>query len=110
MTPKANIIVDQNANNVFHYVSTDSNNNVSNLAGHTAYSQFRKSSSTSKYYTFNTSIQASNGIVTLNLSANAASMIPEGRYFYDCILIDNLGIHSKLVEGVVTVKPGYTKT
>lgn len=107
--PRANFVVDQGANTAISVNVRDANNAVVDLTGYTAHSSMRKSSSTSTSYTIDVNISPTLGIVTLSLSGNATASIPEGRYHYDCLVMDPAGVRSKVVEGMVTVKPGATR-
>lgn len=106
MSQKANIVIDQGANSAHIINVLNSNNLPVNLTGYTAQAQMRKSPTTSKFYNFVVDITSSTGVITLKLDANTSQSIPSGRYFYDCIVRDSNGLRSKVVEGVVTIKPG----
>lgn len=109
MTPKSNIIVNQGEDFSVDVDVIDGNNNPVDLTGCSAISQFRKSSYSSKYYSFSTSIVANTGVVTLSMSANNTLAIDEGRYQYDVVVTDSHNIKTRVLEGVVTIKPSATR-
>jgi hypothetical protein len=83
-----------------------------NITGYTFRSQIRKS-----YYSANvtanitvTITDATNGNTTLSIdAANTANIFP-GRYVYDVNMIDASSTVSRIVEGIVTITPGVTRT
>lgn len=109
MVPRANFTVDQGANCSISITLINGNSVPINLTGYTSLSEMRKSSTSSKKFTLNVNISPTIGVVTLSLTGNATANIPEGRYHYDCLLQDALGVRSKVVEGMITVKPGATR-
>ena len=84
-----------------------------NLASYTASSQMRKSyysSNAAATFSVSTGGDPSQGTITLSLdSANTANIYP-GRYVYDVFMVDSLSnVHSRIVEGIVTVTPRVTR-
>jgi len=81
-----------------------------NLSGYTVESQMRKS-----YYSANTtavftsSLNPTQGIISLSLSAPTTANIAAGRYVYDATITDNLGNVTRILEGVIDVSPSVTR-
>ena len=110
MAIKANIIVDQGTDFSTSINLTDDDGNVIDLTGYTANAQIRKTYSSSNAVTFSTSLESSNGIVTLSLSKTQTANIVAGRYVYDVFMTANTAnITSRIVEGIVTVTPRVTR-
>ena len=110
MAIKANLIIDQGASFESSFNVTDDDDVTINLTGFTGAAQMRKHYTSVSYYTFNVTIDAALGTVTLSMDANTTNTIPAGRYVYDCELTDTgSNIRSRLVEGIVTVTPQVTR-
>jgi hypothetical protein len=82
------------------------------LTGFTFASSFRTS-----YYTANTSgnlsisvLDAVNGNALISMNSAASSNVASGRYYYDAIMIDTFGNVTRILEGILTIKPGVTVT
>jgi hypothetical protein len=83
---------------------------VYDLSGYTANSQIRKSYySANATATFSTSINASSGTITLNLSSNVTANISPGRYVYDTTIRDNSGNVTRVLEGIIDVSPRVSR-
>jgi len=83
-----------------------------NITGYSFSSQIRKS-----YYSVNaaanlviTTTNAANGntLITLD-AANTANIFP-GRYVYDVKMIDSANTTTRILEGIITVTAGVTRT
>lgn len=109
MATKANLVIDQGSTYSVNLDLTDENGDVIDLSGYTANSQIRKwYTSSTPAATFTTSINAASGELTLSLTAIQTSNLVAGRYVYD-VEIDQNGVISRIVEGIVTVTPQVTK-
>lgn len=109
MATKANLVIDQGSTYSVTLDLTDENGDVINLDNYVANSQVRKwYTSSTPAATFTTTINASSGELTLSLSANQTSNLVAGRYVYD-VELDQNGVISRIVEGIVTVTPQVTK-
>ena len=100
--------MDQGAtfNNVIN-ITDDVTNTPVNVSGYTVTSQMRRS-----YYSANatanivcTITDASNGEVTMSLSAANTANIKAGRYLFDLKTVDTLDVVSRILEGIITVTP-----
>lgn len=109
MATKANLVIDQGSTYSVTLDLTDENGDVLNLNNYTANSQIRKwYTSSTPAATFTTSINAASGELELSLTANQTSNLVAGRYVYD-VELDQNGVISRIVEGIVTVTPQVTK-
>ncbi len=82
-----------------------------NLTSYTANSSMRKSfySSTANNFTATVTGNA-NGQITLTMTAAETSNLTPGRYVYDLLITDGSGTKSRVIEGIVSVLPGTTRT
>lgn len=114
MAIKANIIIDQGATFISRVNITDENNDPLDITGCTASAEIRKwYSSLNPVATFatNTSVNASLGIMTMELTADQTANIEAGRYVYDIKLYNpTTNVSIRVVEGVATITPQVTRT
>jgi hypothetical protein len=109
MATKANLVIDQGSTYSVNLDLTDENGDVINLTGYTANSQIRKwYTSSTPAAVFTTAVNAASGELTLSLTANQTSNLVAGRYVYD-VELDQSGVISRIVEGIITVTPQVTK-
>lgn len=105
-----NLYIDQGA--TFNAVVQvfDDNGAPFNLTGYTPAAQIRKNYASSTISaTFSANVDfASNGTITLSLSASDTGNLKYGRYVYD-VEITGSGQTLRPVEGVVTVYPQVTR-
>lgn len=82
-----------------------------NLTSYTANSSMRKSfySSTANNFTATVTGNA-NGQITLTMTAAETANLTPGRYVYDLLITDGSGSKSRVIEGIVSVLPGTTRT
>lgn len=97
-------------NSVINLTNDLTNANI-NVFGYSVTSQMRRS-----YYSANatanltcTITNAQNGEITLSLNANTTANIKSGRYLFDVKLVDNVGVTSRVLEGIITVTPRVTR-
>lgn len=84
--------------------------NAQNLSGYTANSQMRKSHYSAIANTITTVItDASNGEITLSMTAANSALLTPGRYWYDLVTTSDTGIAQRVIEGIVVVSPGVTR-
>lgn len=109
MATKANLVIDQGSTYSVTLDLTDENGDVLPLDGYVANSQIRKwYTSLNASAIFEAVVNASSGELTLSLTANQTSSLVAGRYVYD-VELDQNGVISRIVEGIVTVTPQVTK-
>ena len=110
MAIKANLVVDQGVDYYTTVTLTDDNGDVVNLGSYDITSQMRKTYTSSNAVSFTTAKEANNGVITLSLTASQTANIVAGRYVYDVFMVDSLSnVHSRIVEGIVTVTPRVTR-
>ena len=51
-----------------------------------------------------------NGQITLTMTAAETANLTPGRYVYDLLITDGSGSKSRVIEGIVSVLPGTTRT
>lgn len=109
MAIKANLVIDQGTD---YSTSISLQNDVgesANLVGYTANAQIRKTYSSSNSHTFTATVDDSSGIIILSLTDTQTANITAGRYVYDVYVTDNVGVVSRIVEGIVTITPRVTR-
>lgn len=109
MATISNLFIDAGSDFSVQITLENDDGTVMNLETFTAYSQFRKSYTSSTAYSFTTTIDVENGVVTLSLPADYSSTIPPGRYLYDAELRNVGGTVIRFIEGVVTVSAEITR-
>lgn len=109
MASKSHLIIDQGTSFSTDVSLTDETGDAINLEGYSANSLIKKWYTSSNYVPFGTMIDAANGTVTLFLDANTTMALTAGRYVYDVNLTDNLGVVSRVIEGIITVTPTTKK-
>lgn len=66
------------------------------------------------YYTSNVvavfavTVNVEANLVTLSLTANQTGNVWYGRYYYDCVITDNSGNITRVLEGIATVTAAVT--
>ena len=97
-------------NNVIN-LTDDVTNTPINVANYTVVSQLRRS-----YYSANASANitctitnASNGELTLSMTAANTANLKPGRYVFDVKTVDELNTTSRVLEGIITVTPQVSK-
>ena len=112
MSAYVELYIDQGTsfNNVIN-LTDDVTNTPINIAGYTAISQLRRS-----YYSANASANitctitnASNGELTLSMTAANTANLKPGRYVFDVKTVDELNTTSRVLEGIITVTPQVSK-
>ena len=112
MAAIANLTLDQGATFNSDVTVKDSNGNAFNLTGYTASAKMAKGYSSTRTRTSLTctiSTPASNGVVTLALTADETGALDDGRYVYDLeILQTSSSTITRVIEGIITVRPQVT--
>ena len=109
MAAIANLTIDQGATFSSDVTVKDANGNAFDLTGYTASAKMAKGFQSTKTRTSITcTIQspATNGLVTLSLTADQTTALDEGRYVYDLeILQTSSSTITRVIEGIITVRP-----
>jgi hypothetical protein len=114
MAEYAELYIDQGTDfNTTISLNDDDTNLPQSLAGYNVASQLRRSMlAVNAAASFQCSISdASNGEITIAMTAANTANLKAGTYYYDIRLVDGYsgGTKSRLVEGVVYVTPAITK-
>lgn len=113
MSAYVELYIDQGTsfNNVIN-LTDDVTNSPINVYNYTVTSQLRRS-----YYSTNASANiictitnASNGEITLSMTAANTANLKPGRYVFDVKTLDDDNVTSRVLEGVITVTPAVTRT
>jgi len=108
MATKVNLVVDQGTTFTTSITFNDETGNTINFSTYSGSAQMRKHFTSSNSTSFAVSL-ASNGVVTLSLTANQTGNLVAGRYVYDLEVTDQSNQISRLIEGIVTVTPNVTR-
>lgn len=107
----AELTIDQGSTFVASLELKNDDGTAINIASHTFLSQIRKS-----YYSTSatanltiTTVDSSNGVVSLSLEPHQTANIKAGRYLYDLKMITPNNTTNRVIEGVVTVTPQISK-
>ena len=84
---------------------------IQNLTGYSAASQIRKNYTSTAYTTILATIQtpATNGIIVMSLTAAQTAALKSGRYVYDLQITAADDTVTRVIEGVITIRPEVTK-
>lgn len=110
MAAKANLKIDQGSDYATSITLTTDDGTPVYLFDYTGKAQIRKYYTSTTAVDFDVDIEANTGVVTLSLDANTSNNMDFGRYVYDVELTDGYtGLISRVLEGIVTIKPGVTR-
>jgi len=109
MAIKSNITIDQGTDYQVTVNVRDANTTAISLTGFTGQAQLRKYYTSSRKYDFSVIVSANTGEVTMAMSAANTANIAAGRYVYDCVLVSNTNVVSRIVEGIVTINPRVSR-
>jgi hypothetical protein len=110
MAAKANLKIDQGSDYATSITLTGDDGNPVDLFGYIGKAQIRKYYTSTTAVDFGVDIDENTGTVTLTLDANTSNNMEFGRYVYDVELTDDVtGLISRVLEGIVTIKPGVTR-
>jgi hypothetical protein len=107
MSTKANIVIEQGATFSLDITLRDAFDEALDVTGFTGRGQMRRSYDSINAVSF--AVTLTTGNLNLSLPAANTAAIVAGRYVYDVELISNNNV-SRVLEGIVNVKPEATKT
>lgn len=86
-------------------------NSSFDLTGFSVESQMRKwaGGSTSTAFISEVGSPPTAGKINIRLSAASTTNLKPGRYVYDIVITDSLGIKNRVIEGMVLVREGVTR-
>ena len=83
---------------------------IQNLTGYTVSSQLRKNYTSTAFTTINaTNNSPTNGVIVMSLTAVQTAALKSGRYVYDLQITAADGTVTRVIEGVITIRPEVTK-
>ena len=83
---------------------------VENLTGATATSHIRKNYTSTNYTIVNATINAPlTGVIVMSLTDVQTAALKSGRYVYDLQIVKADTTVSRIIEGIITVRPEVTK-
>lgn len=110
MAAKANIVVDQGSTFTTYLSLSDTDGNVLDLTGYSAYGQIRKWYTSTSYANLNITIPTPNtGFISIYLDANTTANMYPTKYVYDIDTVDEYGNVTRVIEGIFTVTPTVTQ-
>lgn len=94
----------------FNLEGSDTNSPL-DLTGYTVSAQMRKWSGSSSATSFTSYIDVplTEGKIILLLNSTQTAELKPGRYVYDVLIEDQLGIKNRVIEGMVLVTEGVTR-
>jgi len=110
MAIKANLVVDQGTDFSASIELVDADGNIFDLTGYTAFAQMRKNYASSSATDFTLELGDVSGRILLSLSSTLTEALDPGRYLYDVEIRSSGGTISRVVEGIVTITPGITRS
>jgi hypothetical protein len=109
MSIKANLVLDQATSFRTTLNIRDNDGNIVDLTGYTGSAEMKKHFLSNTFYTFTVILNIQQGSVSIDMTHNQTSVIPDGRYVYDVLLRDNNGYFIRIMEGQVDVRPKVTR-
>lgn len=107
--PSVNITIEQGTDFTSTFTVANSDSSVYNLYNSTAVAKLRKHHSSTKSYSFTTTITVLTGKIQLDMSSDITKDIEPGRYYYDILLTNtNTGMKTRVIEGMVMVSGGIS--
>ena len=109
MAAIANLQIDQGATFTSDVTVKDANGNAFDLTGYTARAKLAKGyQSTKTRQDITTTIaSATEGKVTLSLTADQTSALEDTRYVYDLEIVSG-AVVTRVIEGIISVRPQVT--
>jgi hypothetical protein len=108
MAAVANLSIDQGATFTSDITVKDINGNVFDLTGYTAVAKLARGySSTRTRTTMSTTFATdrTTGVLTISLTANQTAALDAERYVYDVEITSGAGSVTRVLEGIITVRP-----
>jgi hypothetical protein len=108
MAAVANLSIDQGATFTSDITVKDINGNVFDLTGYTANAKMAKGYSSTRTRTVISTTFATDrttGVLTISLTANQTTALDAERYVYDVEITSGSGSVTRVLEGIITVRP-----
>ena len=108
MAQRVDISLDQGATFEFSFTVNDSNGDVIELSeDYSVRAQMRRHYTSTNAVSFTCEFEGNN--IVLSLTSIQTANINSGRYVYDCELVDDANVVTRVIEGVITVTPNVTR-
>ena len=110
MAATLDLSIDQGADYSIIATLTDQNDALLDLNGYAARAEMRKhySSTTKTTFTCTPQTPLTNGEIKMSLTYLQTALLVPGRYVYDLEIVAN-SVVTRVLEGVVVVRPGVTR-
>ena len=108
MAAVANLSIDQGSTFTSDITVKDINGNVFDLTGYTAVAKLAKGYSSTRTRTAMTTAFATDrttGVLTISLTATQTAALDPERYVYDVEIISSTNTVTRVLEGIITVRP-----
>jgi len=108
MAAVANLSIDQGATFTSDITVKDINGNVFDLTGYSGRAKMAKGYASTKTRTTLTVTFAADrttGVLTISLTANQTAALDPERYVYDVEIESAAGVVTRVIEGIITVRP-----
>lgn len=106
MAVRVNLVVNQGEDFNTQVLLNDSNGVAFDVTGYTGVAAMRKHYGATNSVSM--SVALSNGYCNVYMTSAATANISDGRWVYDIDLITSGNTRTRIVEGIITVKPGAT--
>lgn len=106
MAVRANLVINQGETFSNQILLQDEFGNDYDVSGYTCVAAMRKYHGSANVVAFSTSI--SNGQCTIAMTAGETANVADGRWVYDVDIISASNTVTRIVEGIITVKPAAT--
>lgn len=101
-----NLTVEQGTDFTSTFTIKNPDGTVLPLTGYTVTAKLAKHPSASSTTSFQTSITAATGKITLTLNNSVTADLAPGRYYYDVVIESSGGSVTRVIEGMVLVTAG----
>jgi hypothetical protein len=108
MAAVANLTIDQGATFTSDITVKDINGEIFDLTGYTAVAKMAKGYSSTRTRTTMTTTFATDrttGVLTISLTNAQTAALDAERYVYDVEIISGTGTVTRVLEGIITVRP-----
>lgn len=110
MAIKAHLTIDQGTDFTASIDLVDGSNQAFDLTGYTAEGQIRKNYASETAYDFTITHNDNLGRLFLEMDRSITNSMEPGRYLYDVEIKSSANTVKRVVEGIVTVTPGITRS
>lgn len=106
MAVRVNLVVNQGEDFLSQVILNDQNGNSFVVTGYTGVSAMRKHYGGANSVSL--TVALSNGSCNLSMNSATTANISDGRWVYDVDLISSSNTRTRIIEGIITVKPAAT--